>query len=588
MKNKKELLFLLIVFICLVCVYLLFSNIFNNNKEEDGILLASVSTPFNVVKSDKKTSLTNKQVSKNLCTTSTLFISGAKTNEVTYTVENNKVDLVKSNESTGEYKFIIKPNSNVLKKDEKVDIEFVRKSDNKKAKVTLVNNTDCESIKVCSELQSISINHGGTKLTSEDNSKRTISLKKNGHMGIFLNVNPINTNYKASDISWMSSDLTKVEILYNGQTNQSVQLYAKDVTKKAVKISASLGGKVVSFNVKVLNKRGNDVPGGMDNVPKMVDCTEKVETPSQTNPESNNTQVPSNQGNTQNPSNNTDSNKPNENKEIFSIEKVECTDGELDGFIIEDTSGGYIVKAEYSEDNETFEEFKLDNNTTNREKTIVDSHNMWRFTNSNGIVRVYKITCDEQVVIPNKDDSTSKKPEENNKPTNKKIDISKVKVEKITDKQYTGSAIKPTPGLSFENKKLRINKDYKLSYKDNIKVGKATITIEGLGDFIGTRTVNFNIVNNKTVPNFLTISLKENKNCYKVPQTIVINNPKGTNIGLVKYSKDGKKTWKNLSKCNSKKCGIKVTSAHKSVYFQAYVYGYEKPQTFNINYCFKK
>ena len=163
MKNKKELLFLLILFVCLICIYLLFSNIFNYNKDEDGILLASVYTPFNVVKSDKKTSLTNKQVSKNLCTTSTLFISGAKTNEVTYTVENNKVDLVKSTESTGINKFIIKPNSNVLKKGEKIGIEFIRKSDNKKAKVYLVNNNDCESLKVCSELKSISINHGGTR-----------------------------------------------------------------------------------------------------------------------------------------------------------------------------------------------------------------------------------------------------------------------------------------------------------------------------------------------------------------------------------------------------------------------------------------
>ena len=594
MKNKKELLFLLILFVCLICIYLLFSNIFNYNKDEDGILLASVYTPFNVVKSDKKTSLTNKQVSKNLCTTSTLFISGAKTNEVTYTVENNKVDLVKSTESTGISKFIIKPNSNVLKKGEKIGIEFIRKSDNKKAKVYLVNNNDCESLKVCSELQSISINHGGTRLTSEDNSKRTISLKKNGHMGIFLNVNPINTKYKASDISWMSSDSTKVEILKNGQTNQSVQLYAKDVTKNAVKISASLGGKVVSFNVKVLNKRGNDVPGGMDNVLKMIDCTEKVETPSQTNSESNDTQVPSNKSDNQNPSNNTDSNqepnsnKSNENKEIFSIEKVECNNGELVGFIIEDTSGGYIVKAEYSEDNETFKEFKLDNITTNREKTIVDSHNMWRFTNSNGVVRVYKITCDEQVVIPNKDDSTSKKPDENNKPSNKKIDISKVKVKKISDKQYTASAIKPIPSLSFENNKLRNNYDYELSYSNNVKVGTATIIVKGKGDFTGTRTINFNIIKNKTVPNFLTISLKENKNCYKVPQTIVINNPKGNDIGLIRYSKNSKKTWNNVSKCNSKKCGVKVTNAHKSVYFQAYVYGYEKPQTFNINYCFKK
>ncbi|MDO5156318.1 MAG: hypothetical protein Q4D51_10170 [Eubacteriales bacterium] len=41
---------------------------------------------------------------------------------------------------------------------------------------------------------------------------------------------------------------------------------------------------------------------------------------------------------------------------------------------------------------------------------------------------------------------------------------------------YTGKAIKPGVTVSYHNKKLVKNQDYKVSYKNNKKVGTATIT----------------------------------------------------------------------------------------------------------------
>lgn len=72
-------------------------------------------------------------------------------------------------------------------------------------------------------------------------------------------------------------------------------------------------------------------------------------------------------------------------------------------------------------------------------------------------------------------------------------DVSKLSV-KISNKKYTGKAIKPEPTLKLDGKKLKLGTDYTLSYKNNKKVGKATLVIKGKGHYVGTKTVYFNIV----------------------------------------------------------------------------------------------
>lgn len=57
----------------------------------------------------------------------------------------------------------------------------------------------------------------------------------------------------------------------------------------------------------------------------------------------------------------------------------------------------------------------------------------------------------------------------------------------------TGSAIKPVPVVTLNGATLREHIDYMVSYSNNVSVGTATITITGIGNYTGTKTVTFTI-----------------------------------------------------------------------------------------------
>lgn len=59
---------------------------------------------------------------------------------------------------------------------------------------------------------------------------------------------------------------------------------------------------------------------------------------------------------------------------------------------------------------------------------------------------------------------------------------------------FTGIAIEPTVKATYNGKKLVKDKDYTVTYKNNIKSGTATITVKGLGNFKGTKTIEFKIL----------------------------------------------------------------------------------------------
>lgn len=63
------------------------------------------------------------------------------------------------------------------------------------------------------------------------------------------------------------------------------------------------------------------------------------------------------------------------------------------------------------------------------------------------------------------------------------------------DKAYgqTGKAIKPAPKVVLDGKELKAKTDYRVTYKNNIKCGTATMTIEGVGDYTGKVTKKFKI-----------------------------------------------------------------------------------------------
>ena len=66
-------------------------------------------------------------------------------------------------------------------------------------------------------------------------------------------------------------------------------------------------------------------------------------------------------------------------------------------------------------------------------------------------------------------------------------------VANVSSQTYTGNVISPLPTITYNNKTLKKDTDYTLSYSDNINVGTATITITGKGNFTGTTSKTFSI-----------------------------------------------------------------------------------------------
>lgn len=76
--------------------------------------------------------------------------------------------------------------------------------------------------------------------------------------------------------------------------------------------------------------------------------------------------------------------------------------------------------------------------------------------------------------------------------TKRALKKSMVKVSKKV--AYKGKAIKDNVTVTDQKKKLNNKKDYKTTYKNNKGVGKATVTLKGVGNYKGTVNISYQIV----------------------------------------------------------------------------------------------
>ena len=63
----------------------------------------------------------------------------------------------------------------------------------------------------------------------------------------------------------------------------------------------------------------------------------------------------------------------------------------------------------------------------------------------------------------------------------------------VTDMDYTGSELTPEAFVALDGKNLEKDKDYTVSYSDNISAGTATVTIHGVGNYTDSVTRTFAI-----------------------------------------------------------------------------------------------
>ena len=86
--------------------------------------------------------------------------------------------------------------------------------------------------------------------------------------------------------------------------------------------------------------------------------------------------------------------------------------------------------------------------------------------------------------------------------------IESAEVTGVENQTYTGKRLKPAITVMIEDTVLKRGTDYKLSYKNNKKIGKASVTIRGIGEYKGSRTETFSIVPKKTRLKKLTATKK--------------------------------------------------------------------------------
>lgn len=135
--------------------------------------------------------------------------------------------------------------------------------------------------------------------------------------------------------------------------------------------------------------------------------------------------------------------------------------------------------------------------------------------------------------------------------------------------EYTGKSLKPTVTVKCAGAKLKKGRDYTVSYSSNKKIGTATITVKGKGQYAGaSKSRTFKIVPKGT-------SIKKAKPAKKGFSVSVKKQTKQTTGYQLRYStKKSMKGAKTATFKNAKKTTLKVKKlkSKKTYYVQVRTY----------------
>ena len=154
----------------------------------------------------------------------------------------------------------------------------------------------------------------------------------------------------------------------------------------------------------------------------------------------------------------------------------------------------------------------------------------------------------------------------------------------VKAKTYTGKAIKQTFKVKLDSKTLTAGIDYTVSYKNNKKIGKATVTITGIGAYKDSVKKTFKInpkklsgLKVKAGKKQMTVSWKKNKSAsgYEIV------------YATSKNFKKGKKTIK-VTKAKTVKKVIKKLKAKKTYYVKVRAYKTVKKSKYYSSYTSAK
>ncbi len=113
------------------------------------------------------------------------------------------------------------------------------------------------------------------------------------------------------------------------------------------------------------------------------------------------------------------------------------------------------------------------------------------------------------------------------------VPIRYMEINGIEDKVYTGRPVKQNPTLTMSvdgtRKVLAEGTDYELSYENNIDIGEATVTINGIGNFTASALYGFNIYKGALPKHTVTVDNGEQTREYQYAEndsvTVLANPP---------------------------------------------------------------
>ena len=194
------------------------------------------------------------------------------------------------------------------------------------------------------------------------------------------------------------------------------------------------------------------------------------------------------------------------------------------------------------------------------------------FTGTNG-------STDDLTIITTKNSAADKYAKANDINVRYDKTVALATVTGLKAQSYTGKAVKPTPTVKFEGKTLKKGTDYTLSYKNNKKVGLASVIIKGKGKYSGTLTKVF-----KINPKKVTIS----KAKYKAPKRISLKYKKSATADgyEILYSTSKKFAAKKTTTINTNKLSktISKLKSGKTYYVKVRAYKTVKGITYYGNF----
>ena len=157
--------------------------------------------------------------------------------------------------------------------------------------------------------------------------------------------------------------------------------------------------------------------------------------------------------------------------------------------------------------------------------------------------------------------------------------IKKLSCSKISKKTYTGKKIEPSIQLKDGSKKLKKNRDYTVTYKNNRQTGRATAKITGKGNYKGAIQRTFQILPRK-VSAFkagkradVSITLKWKKSASISGYQVFQYQPKSKKYKKIKTlkAKSSSLAVKKLSPCTTYRFKIRAyKKSGKSTFYGAY------------------